>query len=160
MMPAQVASARGPIDALLGVPGELGAALRTLPEIAESTKSMAADTARLREVGSILERITEDTGPMKDRIESISDTMPLLVKALEHIAELPEALARLETRLDGVTEQMERMVESVVAVAATVVELQESMGPVSRLARRLPGERKREREAAAAQQAESGDDAE
>jgi methyl-accepting chemotaxis protein len=149
MMPAQVPAARKPWDWLLGVPNDLGAALRMLPQIAENTKSMAADTARLREVSQILERITKDTGPMSERIEVIADSMPVLVEVQGHLAELPETMARLEQRLDALTVLIERMLASVQAVGENVGEIQESIGPVSRLARRLPGQRRRDRAAAA-----------
>jgi DNA repair ATPase RecN len=151
MMPALVPpSPRKPLDWLLGVPADVSSVLRILPEIAANTKAMSEHTARLVGVSDILERITQDTSPTNERIETIADSMPVLVEVQRHLAELPETMARLEQRLDNLTVLMERMITSVETVTESVAEIQESIGPVSRLARRLPGQRKRDRAAAAA----------
>ena len=150
MMPALVPSpARKPLDWLLGVPNDIASALGMLPAIAENTKTMSEHTTQLAGITEILQRITDDTGPMEKRIETIAAAMPTLVEVQNNLADLPDTMARLDERLDYMTALLDRMVVAVESLAVSVDELQESLGPVGRLARRVPGGRRRERAAAA-----------
>lgn len=154
------------LDQALGLPGQLAAALRTLAAIAENTEAMERHTRVLEEVSAALkdvashtgalpglrsdmERVAETTGvlePMDGRMASIADTMPVLVDVQKHLTRVPETIERLDRRTYELNTLLERLLESMQGLSVGIEELQGSVGPLGRFARRLPGGSKEPKE--------------
>src|SRR3954452_15459831 len=122
------------------LPLDLLGALRELPAISRATQRMAEHTEVLPEVAAAtrtlpeLERemtrvaeATELIAVMDTRMAAIADAMPVLIEVQRHLAQLPETIERLDGRI---TE-----------LSALLGGLQESLEPLGRIARRLPGQR-------------------
>lgn len=112
------------LGAVTGLPADAVAALRKLPEIAESTRAMKEHTAVLERVAEALERVAADTAvlrKMDKRMAAIEKRMPLLADVQRDLAELPEIIEGLKTSADT---------------------LHEAVQPLGRLAGRVPGQRK------------------
>lgn len=120
---------------IVSVPGELVAALRTLPEVlaalrrvGDDTRRMADNTAELPEVRVQLQQVADMTGVlprMDQRMATIEEAMPVLVEVQQHLAQLPETIEGLNTGIAELVTLMER--------------LQQSLQPLGRLADRVPG---------------------
>jgi hypothetical protein len=121
-----------------GAPGELAAALRVLPRIAENTRSMARDTKALaglkRDMARVAER-TEGITTMDARMANIEATMPVLVDVQKDLAAVPDIIAQLDARIETLSLLLDELAKSVEG-------LQRSITPLGRLAGRLPGSSK------------------
>jgi septal ring factor EnvC (AmiA/AmiB activator) len=124
-------------------------ALSVLPGMARDTASMAkhtevlADvavaTASLPALADEMTRVaaaTEMIGQIDARMATIEAAMPVLVEVQQHLSTLPETMTRLEARIEALAEQLE--------------DLQGSLDPIGRVAKRMPGSRRAEKRAAAA----------
>jgi predicted nuclease with TOPRIM domain len=119
----------------LGAPGELVAALRYLPKIAENTGSMARDTRVLSDIKRDMARVAERTEgikSMESRMANIEATMPVLVDVQKDLAQVPEIIAKLDERIEKLSVLLAELSESVEG-------LQRSITPLGRIAGRLPG---------------------
>jgi len=126
------------LDRISALPADVLAALRLLPEIAENTRAMKEHTAVLAEVVAALDRVAGDTA-----------SLPPLRADLAEIGELPPTLGRLEQGIQGLdggieqlSELMERILTAVAGLNASVEALQGVVGPMGRLASRVPGQKK------------------
>ena len=148
------------VDRLLGIPADVLAGLRMLPVIAEHTGAMQRHTARLEEMTGALQCVSSDTealpalraemsqvaeatavlGPMDERMATIAESMPILVEVQQHLSRLPETIGRLDERIEQLSTLLERMLASLDQMSRSVETLHEGVGPLSRLARRLPGQ--------------------
>jgi predicted nuclease with TOPRIM domain len=118
-----------------GAPGELVAALRYLPKIAENTGSMARDTRVLSDIKRDMARVAERTEgikSMESRMANIEATMPVLVDVQKDLAQVPEIIAKLDERIEKLSVLLAELSESVEG-------LQRSITPLGRIAGRLPG---------------------
>jgi len=121
-----------------GAPGELAAALRVLPRIAENTRSMARDTKALAEIKRDMAKVAERTEGITTidaRLANIEATMPVLVDVRKDVAAVPDLIARLDTRIEALSVLLDELAKSVEG-------LQRSITPLGRLAGRLPGSSK------------------
>lgn len=154
-----------PLDRLLGVPRDALAVLRTLQDISRYTEAMQSHTAMLPEVTRFLERVADDTAElpalneemarvaaamaliaqMDGRMATIERAMPTLVDVQKHLVELPETVGALDARMGHLSELLERMLSSMEGLARSVDALQVAVGPMARLAGRLPGRRASDR---------------
>lgn len=125
----------GRIQAL---PGDAVRALRLLPEIAESLRNVESHTSRLDEISASVEVLEE----MNGRMAAIAEAMPDLIEVQRHLAELPQTMDRLDEGIARLSGLMEKIVVSLDGLNANVETLQEVVGPVGRLARKVPGQRK------------------
>jgi citrate synthase len=129
---------------VVSLPLDLLAALRSVPGIARDTNRMAEHTEVLEEVARATEalpelreqmaRVAEATaaiGAMDDKMATIAEAMPVLVEVQRHLAKLPETIERLDGRITELSVLLQG--------------LQESLEPVGRIARRLPGQRNHDR---------------
>lgn len=126
------------LDRISALPADVLAGLRLLPEIAENTRAMKEHTAVLAEVVAALDRVAGDTA-----------SLPPLRADLAEIGELPPTLGRLEGGIQGLdkgieqlSELMERILTAVASLEQSVETLSSAVGPMGRLARRVPGQKK------------------
>jgi hypothetical protein len=125
-------------------------ALRVLPAIARNTEQMAKSTEVLGKVSEDLSALpelraemarvaiaTEEISKIDGRMANIEAAMPVLVEVQQHISQLPEIMLRLEAQIGELSKHLE--------------ELQSSLTPIGRLARRMPGGRRAEKLAAQAE---------
>src|SRR3954470_1369103 len=125
---------------VLAIPLDVLAALRQLPGIARDTNRMAEHTEVLEDVARATEalpelreqmaRVADATAaiaPMDEKMATIAEAMPVLVEVQRHLAKMPETIERLDARITELSVLLQG--------------LQESLEPVGRIARRLPGQR-------------------
>lgn len=125
-------------------------ALRVLPAIARNTEQMAKSTEVLGKVADDLGALhdlrtemsrvaaaTEEIGRIDARMANIEAAMPVLVEVQQHLSQLPEIMLRLEAQIGELSKSLE--------------DLQSSLTPIGRLARRMPGGRRAEKLAAQAE---------
>ena len=111
-------------------------ALRVLPGMARDTAAMAKSTEVLKDLQKDMANVavaTKEIGKIDARMANIEAAMPVLVEVQTHLTNLPETMDRLDRRLAELSTQLEA--------------LQESLGPIGRLALRMPGGRRAERRA-------------
>ena len=129
-----------PLGSVVRVPADVLAALRMLPSIARDTNRMAEHTEVLADVALAtqtlpelreqMEAVAEATaaiGTMDEKMATIAEAMPVLVEVQRHLARMPETLEHLDARISELSVLLQG--------------LQESLEPVGRLARRMPGQR-------------------
>jgi hypothetical protein len=132
----------GPLDRLGALPTDTTRALRMIPEIAENTKAMEEHTALLADVvGKLTVLETMDA-----RMAAIEEAMPVLVEVQRHLAQLPETMDRLDESLERLSGSMEKILVAVDGLDQSVETLQGAVEPMGRLASRVPGQRKSERQ--------------
>ena len=142
------------LDRLFQLPADLAAALRIIPSIAQHTAKLHEMTRTLRRVSDDTEalpplradmaRVAEATSildAMDSRLGKIETAMPVLVEVQRHLDQLPQTVARLDDGIERLSTLMEQLLPSLDGLAAGVEELRVEVGPVSRLARRVPGRR-------------------
>jgi hypothetical protein len=142
------------VDRLLRLPGDLAAALAVVPAIADHTASLyemtrtlkriSEDTDALPPLRADMGRVAEATDVLSDvdaKLKTISEAMPVLVEVQRHLDQLPETMAGLDAGIDRLRLLIERMLPSMEALGGNVETLREELGPVSRLASRVPGQR-------------------
>jgi len=128
---------------VVSLPLDVLSALRTVPGIARDTNRMASHTEVLDEVAQAtsalpelraeMARVAEATAiiaTMDDRMATIEEAMPVLVEVQRHLARLPETMEHLDGRLAELSAQLQA--------------LQESLTPIGRIAKRLPGQREKQ----------------
>lgn len=141
-------------DRLLRLPGDLMTALAVLPTIAEHTASLYEMTRTLRSISDDTDslpplrgdmgRVAEATSLLPDidaKLKAISEAMPVLVEVQRHLDQLPETMAGLDAGIVRLSLLLEQMLPSMDALGGNVETLREELGPVSRLASRVPGQR-------------------
>jgi hypothetical protein len=110
---------------------------RTLKRISEDTDTLPplrTDMGRVAEATSILSEVDA-------KLKAISEAMPVLVEVQRHLDQLPETMAGLGAGVDRLSLLIEGMLPSMEALGGNVETLREELGPVSRLASRVPGQR-------------------
>jgi len=152
----------------LAVPGGALGALQTLQTIADNTDAMEAHTAVLRDMTAVLERVARDTDalpalrkdmarvakatavldPMDGRMANIEGAMPALAEVQQQLSALPQTMASLDARIAKLSTTLERMLTAMEGLAGSVEDLRGAVGPMSRLASRLPGQSRPERDRA------------
>lgn len=159
-MASQLSSGRSAVDRLIGLigpPGALVDLLRILPEIGRHTatlyeitallKRIAGDTEALPPVRDNMALVAEATsvlGAMDGRIATIEEVMPVLVEVQRHLNQLPDTMGGLDDKIGRLSALMEQMLTSLDGLAENVEALRSGMGPLNRLASRVPGQRKDE----------------
>lgn len=156
-MASQLSAGRSAVDRLIGLPGALVDSLRILPEIGHHTatlyevtallKRIAGDTEALPPVRDNMALVAEATsvlGAMDGRISTIEEAMPVLVEVQQHLNQLPDSMGGLDEKISRLSALMEQMLTALDGLAANVEALRSGMGPLSRLASRVPGQRKDE----------------
>lgn len=148
---------------LANVPVDLLGALGVLPSIADNTATMAESTAVLPQVLRSISDVARDASAlpalrdemrgmgealqvleaMDARMASIEAAMPVLVEVQQHLARVPDTLERLDGNITVLAGAVERLLEVLGALDTHVSKLQGSIGPLSRMAQRLPGGRQR-----------------
>jgi methyl-accepting chemotaxis protein len=126
------------LDKISALPTDVLAALRTIPEIVENTRAMKEHTAQLSRVADALDRVAADTS-----------SLPPLRGDLVVLNQLPQTLERLDKGVEGLdrgidqlSELMERILTAVAGLNASVETLQGAVGPMGKLASRIPGQKK------------------
>jgi hypothetical protein len=150
------------LSSVTGMPADAVAALRMLPEIAENTRAMKEHTAALSRVADALDRVAGYTAALPTmgeeieqigatvksldgvdkRVEAIEAAMPVLVEVQRHLAALPETMGRLDKGIAGLSKLMEQILTGLDGMNASVETLQGAVGPLGRLAGRVPGQKK------------------
>jgi hypothetical protein len=156
-----------PLGRVFGMPADVIAGLRVLPKLARdmekvelatrslsdvehSTAAMERHTRVLPEVIGALDKLGDATGVlpgMDERMETIAGAMPVLVEVQRDLAQLPETMDRLDKGVKEMAGVLERLLVSMDELNTTLGHLEGSVGPLGRLAGKLPGGR-RERETA------------
>jgi hypothetical protein len=142
------------IDRLLRLPGDLAAALAVVPTIAEHTASLYEMTRTLKRISDDTDalpplrgdmgRVAEATSILPEvdaKLKAISEAMPILVEVQRHLDQLPETMAGLDAGMARLSVLIEQMLPPMEALGGNVETLREELGPVSRLASRVPGQR-------------------
>jgi methyl-accepting chemotaxis protein len=126
------------LSGFTSMPADAVAALRRLPEIADNTRAMKEHTAALERVAEALDRVAADTS-----------VLPTMREDIKRVGELPEILDRLEggidrldKGIDQLSELMERILTGIDGLNSSVETLQGAVGPLGRLAGRVPGQKK------------------
>ena len=126
------------LDKISALPADVLGALRMIPEIVENTRAMKEHTAQLSRVADALDRVAADTA-----------ALPPLRADLVVLNELPQTLGRLDKGIEGLdagidqlTDLMERILTAVAGLNASVETLQGAVGPMGKLASRIPGQKK------------------
>jgi prefoldin subunit 5 len=112
-----------------------------LPAIARNTESMAEATQAIPDLRRDIQRVAEATaelGTIDARMRNIEAAMPVLVEVQQHLAQLPETMERLDGRIAELSVLLQRMLDSMNELTAGIDAMQEAVGPLGRLARRLP----------------------
>src|SRR3954454_24407734 len=132
---------------LASVPADVMNALRVLPILAERLELIASHTenlphvaehtSHLADIEHSIDSVSEDTATLRElsgqiaamdrRMAAIEGAMPVLVEVQQHLGQLPEAIATLQSGIDRLCGLMES--------------LEHSLQPVARVAGRLPGGR-------------------
>jgi hypothetical protein len=86
---------------------------------------------------------TQVLPPMDERMAAIEGAMPVLVEVQRHLARVPETLEHLDTRLADLSATLERLLVSLEGLDRNVGSLHAAVGPLSRVAERLPGRGRR-----------------
>src|SRR3954451_17173330 len=128
---------------VVSLPLDLLTALRQLPLIARDTNRMAEHTEVLAEVALATQALPElqkqmaavaaataAIRPVDEKTVTIAEAMPVLVEVQRHLAKLPETIDRLDARISELSVLLQG--------------LQDSLEPLGRIARRLPGQRNNE----------------
>lgn len=164
-----------PVAPLVRAAGEVMAGLRMLSQIAEHTAGMlvatrvlpdinrtmdrvAADTTALPALAESIERVaqaTEALALVEERMASIEAAMPVLVEVQQHLSVTPQILEHLDDRMERTGQLIEQLLVSLEQLTGHVDALGTAVGPLGRLARRVPSRRRGERVAAESQAAES-----
>ena len=95
-----------------------------LPAIVRNTESMA--------------EATQAIAVIDERMSNIEAAMPVLVEVQQHLARLPETIEKLDVRVGELSVLLQKMLDSMNELAVSVDAMQEAVGPLGRLARRLP----------------------
>jgi methyl-accepting chemotaxis protein len=126
------------LGGVTSLPNDAIAALRRLPEIADNTRAMKEHTAALEQVAEAIDQVAAD-----------ARSLPKLRAELKEVAQLPgtlggldERIARLDTGIERLTELMERILTGIDGLNSSVETLQGAVSPLSRLAGRVPGQKK------------------
>lgn len=130
-----------PLDRIVGVPNDVLGALRLVSAIARDTHRMAEHTEvldrvalatdalpELREEMARVAEATEAIARLDARMATIEAAMPVLVDVQRHLATLPETMLRLDNQLGE--------------LHVTLAALLDAVGPLGRVARRIPGNRR------------------
>ena len=153
-----------PIGRVIGVPADLIAGLRVLPKLArdmeavreatncmpdvrQATTDMERHTRALPEVLDSLNTVADGASvlrPMDERMQTIEGAMPVLVEVQQHLAQLPETMERLDTGVKEMSENLDRLLVALEQLSANLTSLDGAMGPIGRLAQRIPGGRRTE----------------
>jgi hypothetical protein len=124
MMCAAVA----PLGRLLSAPREVLSIISLLRSIAANTKAMAEATTVLPDLQRDMRRVAETVAvlePMDARMAAIENAMPVLVEVQKSLVRLPDTADHLDAELTRLTNLLD--------------ELHGSLGPIARVAQRLPG---------------------
>jgi hypothetical protein len=130
-----------PLDRVFGLPSGVLSALRMLPAIARNTADMAEATQALPDLRRDIERVAEATaaiGVIDSRMTNIEAAMPVLVEVQQHLAKLPETMEGLDVRIAELSVLLARMLDTMGELATSIDAMQDAVGPLGRLARRLP----------------------
>jgi methyl-accepting chemotaxis protein len=119
------------LDKISALPADVLGALRMIPEIVENTRAMEEHTAQLSRVADALDRVAADTS-----------SLPALRADLVVLNELPETLERLDKGIEQLSGLMERILTAVAGLNDSVETLQGAVGPMGKLASRIPGQKK------------------
>lgn len=117
----------------------------TLLGTSHTLKRIAGDTEALPSVGDYMGQIAEATSVlvgMNGRIAAIEDAMPAILGIQRDLGQLPDTTSRLDGSIDHLNDLLAQMLTSLEGLAVSVEELRVEVGPVSRLASRVPGRRK------------------
>ncbi|MGB7587792.1 MAG: hypothetical protein WBM00_03705 [Solirubrobacterales bacterium] len=156
-MASRLSSGRDAVDRLIGLPGALVDSLRILPEIGRHTATLHEITALLKRIASDTEALppvrdnmalvaeaTSVLGTMDAKIATIEEAMPVLVEVQRHLNQLPDTIGGLDDKISRLSTLLEQMLTALDGLADNVEALRSGMGPLSRLASRVPGQRKDE----------------
>jgi len=148
-----------PLDRVLGIPNELNAVLRLLPQMAKDTAAMARATRSLPKIERTMEDMKADTvaigelnesmtevakltailEPMDARMAAIEGTMPALLEVQGHLTGLPDTLERLEASVTTLSASLEKLMVQLDDLGESVDGLQTTIRPLRRIASHLPG---------------------
>jgi hypothetical protein len=119
----------------------------TLFEAARTLKRIASHTKALPPIREDMGRVVEATSVLAaidGRLSTIEEAMPVLVEVQRQLSRLPETIGTLDGRIERLGVQIDRMLPALDGLATNVEALRVGVGPVSRLASRVPGQRKPE----------------
>ena len=110
---------------IVAVPGELAAALRTLPEVLDALRRVGADTRRMADNTAEL----PDVRAQLEQVAANASVLPGMDERMATIEGLNAGIAQLISLMDG--------------LQSSLGHLHESLEPLGRLADRIPGGNRR-----------------
>jgi methyl-accepting chemotaxis protein len=145
-----------PFGRVVGIPGEVVSAIKLLPLIARNTgdmsgntADMAADTSQLPDIQRSLEALAKEMSEvaettkvlpgMDGRMATIEEAMPVLVEVQRHLARVPDILEHLDERIGLLSASLDQLLRELEDLGHNVNALSGAVGPLGRIAGRLPG---------------------
>jgi len=102
---------------------------------------MAEDTKAIPDLRRDIERVADATAGLEQidaRMANIERAMPVLVEVQQHLARLPETIEGLDVRVAELSVLLQKMLDSMNELTVSVDAMQGAVGPLGRLAERLP----------------------
>jgi prefoldin subunit 5 len=107
---------------------------RVLPTLDRDMRDVAAATQPLAQMNDA----TSVLPGMDERMATIESAMPTLVEVQQHLSQLPETIETLGEGLTELSSLLDRLLTSLDQLDENVSGLSNSIGPIGRLAERLP----------------------
>jgi hypothetical protein len=159
-VPGDVLGGLRQLPGLVNDIGRIADATRALPGILAATEKMAADTDVLAQIRDDMAGVAESTrvlDGMDQRMAAIEAAMPVLVEVQQHLAQLPDTIGGLDKGVVAMDANLQGLLISLDELSVSLTRLEGSMGPLSRLAGRVPGGRRAARKAQALAEADGAE---
>lgn len=121
---------------------ELEDELHTLGQLEESLEKIAGFSTVLEEIAGPIKALAQSTASLPE-LAAATESLPELVVQVRAVEAI---VAHMDTSLDGLTPTLNRIVAFGDNLGAEIDDLGDSLAPISRIASRLPGSKKRARE--------------
>jgi hypothetical protein len=161
-LPGDVLGGLRQLPRLVSDIGRIADATLALPGILVSTEKMAADTDVLAQIRDDMAGVAESTkvlDGMDQRMAAIEAAMPMLVEVQQHLARLPETIGGLDRGVLSMDANLQGLLLSLEELSVNLNRLEGSVGPLGRLAGRVPGSRRAARKAQAVEAKANGAEA-
>src|SRR3954452_12294468 len=112
-----------------------------LPEMLEHIEGMRSDTEALPRLHADMRKVAAATARLRailERIEGIESAMPALVEVQQQLVDLPVTLGRLGDGIEKLSVTLDQLLASLGGLDQNVATLHTAVEPLGRVADRLP----------------------